>query len=600
MKHRQFAIRLMCIVAFLVAGMAGSSGLTAAQQVYTAPGSGAIIDAGGTWLVEQESTESGDGYDVVSLYREFDSVLISFLPSGTDLVMARDLVLGDFGDGFENSTVIDRGAYGNVSYSLDMVSAEGGELGIFTLFLGERTSGFVEVYMYLAPIRIFESGFGDAQREISVNDANIFDGVDGSGLQDLLDANAGTTGGSTDLPDENIVTDEPAEPVEDGTADDANAGPNYVTTVQDEVDTLFVSVNAFLVAFTDFAGGDLTDAELDDAVQQMQGIAFGWSEYPVVAEGIVAPAGFAEIDVSYQALAGDVGTLGDSWFTFIDTGTEAAFDDVFTNLETVTNGLGSLQTLLEDASNDASGDVATTATEEPVEDPTEVPTEVAAEDGGSGVGTSHQLPDRDEDPEIEEEIQNESETGRGGQGVDLSDYEEFGLVSDTEYVSPQHDVDIVWNDNWYFDESTDTPISSDTDTGMDSVSITWMGDSYVITYVDILESDGFTPEEYVEYWMSDEYMTTVADPNAEILLDDSTETGGAVLYRDYLDDGTEISMLIEVKCLDRRCDLIAYTTMIGTPESFGDAYTDAGDGIEIDGEALLSSFSTRQIERAID
>lgn len=401
-KVRHVAIRMMCVVAFLVAGVVGSPGLTAAAAqssgIYVSQMTGAEVDATGSWTYLDELTDAGSDYEFVGLQSDFSIAAVAFFPGSANLELARDAFLDGFASE-QDLIPIDRGAYGQVSYSLDLASVDGIEMGVFTVFQGSLLEGYAVLSVYMAPISFFASGMSSAQDSITLDGTPLFEGVDPAGLQDLLEPNAGASGGQTDV----------SPPVE-----------------------------------------------------------------------------------------------------------------------------------------------------------------------------------------------NESETGRGGQGTDLSDYEELGLVSESEYVSPQHDVEVVWDDNWYFDDSADDPISSDASSGFDSISITWTGEAYVVTYIDILESEGFAPEDYVEYWLSDEFASTVLDADAEILLEESSDSSGAVLYRDYLEDGTEISMLREATCLDRRCDLMATTMMIGLPETFGDAYADAEDGIEVDGDALFTTFSSRQIDRASD
>src|SRR5699024_6403434 len=115
---------------------------------------------------------------------------------------------------FDNFTEIDRGAYGNVSYSLDITSAEGIEFGVFSLFLGERESGYVEYYLYFGPAVYFESGMASAKSSVTIGGNPVFDGVEPAGLQEILNANAGISGGSTAEPETNVVEEQPGNETE--------------------------------------------------------------------------------------------------------------------------------------------------------------------------------------------------------------------------------------------------------------------------------------------------------------------------------------------------------------------------------------------------
>ena len=156
---------------------------------------------------------------------------------------------------------------------------------------------------------------------------------------------------------------------------------------------------------------------------------------------------------------------------------------------------------------------------------------------------------------------------------------------------------MLWDDTWSFDPTLDDPVISDEKDITDGLTLVWSGEDFVLLYVDLYESGGYGPSDYEELWASDEYMADNADPDAEILLQDSTRTSAAVLTRDYLDNGDEILLLRQAISLDRG-DTIAVVTLIGYPETFSDAYADAGNGITVDGEPALDVFTPREIDRA--
>lgn len=229
--------------------------------------------------------------------------------------------------------------------------------------------------------------------------------------------------------------------------------------------------------------------------------------------------------------------------------------------------------------------------------------EAAAEDADTVDGRdARRLPTEGETPEAA----NESETGRGAGAridepqsePDATDLEALGLVEEGEYVSPQFDTEVLWDPSWELDRAADEPLVSDAERGMDSLVLIWNGEDFVLLYVDLFAAEGLTPEDFAIYWTSDEYLEENADPDAEILLDDSDDASGAVLMRDYLSDGEEVIILREALSLDGG-DTIALVTLIGFPETFPDAYADAREGITIDGDAAVQTFTPLRIERAI-
>ena len=197
------------------------------------------------------------------------------------------------------------------------------------------------------------------------------------------------------------------------------------------------------------------------------------------------------------------------------------------------------------------------------------------------------------------DIGNTSETGNAGGGSGGVDFEAAGLLSDNEYVSPQFDTEVTWGPTWYVDLDDEEAVSTDPAGEMDSLVLVWDGDDYALLFVDISTADGLGPEDFVTYWVSDDYLAENADPDAEVLLDRARATNGAVFTRDYLDDGQEVLIHKEVM-LSVDGETLIIVTLISTPDMYVDIYGDAESDIQLDGDRLLSTFTTRQIERAID
>jgi hypothetical protein len=192
---------------------------------------------------------------------------------------------------------------------------------------------------------------------------------------------------------------------------------------------------------------------------------------------------------------------------------------------------------------------------------------------------------------------NESETGSAGTGEIPADLADAGLVSETEYVSPQYDTEVVWGDFWFADIEDPESVLSERG-GVDSLSLIWGGEDFAMVFVDISSADGLVPGDFVDYWLSDDYLLENADPDAEILLDDVLDDAGSVVMVDYLSDGEQIIVAKEAILLDDG-ETIALVTLIGFPESFGDTYADAESDIQIDDVAAFSVFSPREITRAL-
>lgn len=594
---------LATVFALIIAGL--PVGQAAAQDdatTYTSALTGNVVRTSGPWLVDAEGSEAADDMEFISVQGEFEFMQIAWFPGGIDLVTARDLLLDEYANVFETFVEVDRGAYGNVSYSLDMTSAEDIEFGVFTLFLGERASGYVEAYTFFGPVPFFANGISSAQENVTVDGEAVFKGIDGSGLQSLLEQNAGATGGTTTEPAQNendvapaptATTPEPTAPSEpEATGEDEDA---YIDSIRGELEYLNISIGQFVINFTALQGDDP-----DAAVQEINRISEEWLSYTDRADGIVAPAGFEDVDTAYRALANDVETLGSSWRGYVSalqagSGTDEAVDVFLADMATVQQGIDDVGGMLDAKASSGGAPVQeeTPAPEEPEATATEVaaPTEEPAVSGGPGKGSLGGIVKGDTTPTSDS----------GGQTGGTGDYAELGLVEDGTFVSPQNGVEITWDETWYFDEDYDEPISSDPESGLDAITISWVADPTVSIFVTVGPAAGLQPAEFAGLWASDDYLAESADPDAEVLANGMGRSGAiSVMIRDYLDDGTEIVIMRSAACADPSCDSIVVTTMIGRPEAFADAYRDARSDIALEGMRLFDALTPREVSAALD
>ena len=190
--------------------------------------------------------------------------------------------------------------------------------------------------MYFGPVIYFQQGFASAQQSVTVNGNPVFSGVDGAGLQNLLSANAGAAGGAVQPPAGNVApggqqpaaptqvpaqvpaqptvaappavpTEAPVPPAGDPAAT-SGEGAAYLTTLQSGMSYLQTTITDATAQF-----GGLEGDNSAAAIEAISRISAEWSAYPNRAAAIVAPAGYENINASYQALAGQVGQLGTNW-----------------------------------------------------------------------------------------------------------------------------------------------------------------------------------------------------------------------------------------------------------------------------------------------
>lgn len=201
----------------------------------------------------------------------------------------------------------------------------------------------------------------------------------------------------------------------------------------------------------------------------------------------------------------------------------------------------------------------------------------------------------DSDTSGDRDATQQKDSGQESGGLDL---ESEGLTSGTTYESPQFGVEVEWDDTiWTADTEWELTAISDTESGIDSVVLIWTGgDASMI--VEIMEVGNVEPADFVDTWTSDDYVAVDVHEDAEVLLSDSSMRRGAVMYRTYNNDGTELVQLQEVIALDD--NLAAIVSLFTVPEDIGDAYADAEDFLTVDGEDAAGTFTAREVDRAIE
>lgn len=231
--------RLMVALGCIFAIFGGKPGVATAvaqetsDTSYTLETTGDKITWDAPWEIEPDVTDVSEGFEIVGFTSETSSLLISIIPNDLDLEEARDATLEGVAEVADSFTIVERGAYENISYALDIATYEDGiELGVFTLFRGGSGDTPTFVYVFIGDIASFSEGFRSAQETFRVNDDTIFNGVEGDGLEELL---VQSSAGAGDNPVDREATEEPEdEPTREASRSDRE------TPVDDEYSDLGV------------------------------------------------------------------------------------------------------------------------------------------------------------------------------------------------------------------------------------------------------------------------------------------------------------------------------------------------------------------------
>jgi hypothetical protein len=209
--------------------------------------------------------------------------------------------------------------------------------------------------------------------------------------------------------------------------------------------------------------------------------------------------------------------------------------------------------------------------------------------GGAGVNDREA---RRDEPGEDEKVETRDAPEDGD--IDLASQ---GLVSSAVYESPQFGTVVEWDDaQWIADTEWPLTAVSDREAGVDSIVLFW-AEGNVSIMVQVMASQGWEPEDYVEVWESDEYVLQSVHEDAELLLADSGSRHGGVLYRMYTSDGEEMILVQETIYVDD--DVVAIVSLLGDPQVIADAYDDARDLITVDDFDAAGTFTSREIRREL-
>ncbi len=189
---------------------------------------------------------------------------------------------------------------------------------------------------------------------------------------------------------------------------------------------------------------------------------------------------------------------------------------------------------------------------------------------------------------------------------ELASLEDAGLISDTEYESPQFGYTVEWTEDWVLDDYFDNPeeglqpVMTDPENEQDSLYLIWTEGSRDYGYIYIVGQTATRggPDLDVEEWTDPDYVDSrwPADDgwDADVLIEVAGRDRGAVLYSLVDDDGTQYYTIY--LSIELRGGEMIYITFSTNERSFEDAYEHVSEDIEIDGKPIFTLFDWDDIE----
>lgn len=143
-----------------------------------------------------------------------------------------------------------------------------------------------------------------------------------------------------------------------------------------------------------------------------------------------------------------------------------------------------------------------------------------------------------------------------------------GLVAEGDYISPQHDVPVEWNEAWTLAPDTDQPVQSFPETGVDALS----------------------SPDYIESRLQ-------LSPETEVVLSDAGPDSLAIMYLDS-SGAAPVVVTLEAHVVDD--DTIIFVEVRADADDIDAGLLDSvADDIAVNEEAALRVFSTDEILDAL-
>jgi hypothetical protein len=174
-----------------------------------------------------------------------------------------------------------------------------------------------------------------------------------------------------------------------------------------------------------------------------------------------------------------------------------------------------------------------------------------------------------------------------------SEWEPLGLVSDTEWVSPNFQTSVTWDGGmWLFPADNEVAIVIREQPVIYETLALRSVDHDIHMFVTILDTATSTPDSQADYFESEAYLDQF-DTDVTIIEISTTENTAAVVYREVQADGDVIIGVRTATFMDD--DTIITTQIYGTPENIEVVYGEFLTGVQVNGAPLELNYTPEEI-----
>lgn len=172
------------------------------------------------------------------------------------------------------------------------------------------------------------------------------------------------------------------------------------------------------------------------------------------------------------------------------------------------------------------------------------------------------------------------------------DWASMGLVSDTEWVSPNFQTSVSWDGGmWAFPTEYEYAIYLNEDPVYDSITIETV-DGLGYAFVTVRDAGDRTPDTLADYYTSQEYADSF-DAEVTIIEVSTTDNTVAVVYETVNARNQPLMTVLTATFMDD--GTVIFTQISGAPERIQDVYAQFEDGVLVNGVPLVLNYTSDEI-----
>lgn len=533
---------------------------------------------------------------------------ISFFDDGDSAQESVDIYLQSISGAADSIDVIDRGVSGDLYYALAVIEYDAVDI-VYYLQVEEDIQGNVDMLQAILTTTLtLETDLVDAQGEVFVDGTPFMDNIDPVELADLL-----TGEGSSDGTE--LAT--PADPVNTFTFEDSGVdvgiGPDFSFIGEPEqrtdVEAVRIQGPNTLSMIAVGQTGSTSDVVLNSF---SSGIESSYAGSEVVEEEVGDDYAWRLLAIPQE--------LEEPTFMLIivDVDIVPGYELMHAHEVPSDNVAGSLAIIQEQVSLNGAPLMPEIDPEEIAEMAADASTGESTQTSETPEATEPTTDERSGDPREDARLPESGDAGEEDEGGNTSetggsieatvepteeptsdDADVPGELTDSSWEGEVHGHLIEWDAaTWFVDTGYEGDLVSDEASLEDTIVLqtetagetSWM-------YISVYGGDDSTPQDYLDHWVSDEYLSSFAESGAEADVVDSRTRGGssAVLIRVTTESGNEYLVVRQAVALESGAVLIV---TLDSPAVDMIATYETAQEVTMDGESVLYVFSPSQIQRS--